>query len=66
MKESILNKYANKRKKSVLMPYIYDIKLLLEHGATQKSILEYLKNEEDIVVSQPYLSKFIKKYINNN
>ena len=63
MNESLLKKYAYKKKRPVLMPYIDNIKLLLEHDATQKSILEYLKSEEGITVSQPYLSKFIKQYI---
>ncbi len=63
MNELLLEKYAYKKKKPVLLPYIDNIKLLLEHDATQKSILEYLKNEEGIIVSQPYLSKFIKQYI---
>jgi len=63
MNELLLEKYAYKKKKPVLLPYIDNIKLLLEHDATQKSILEYLKNEEGITVSQPYLSKFIRQYI---
>jgi len=63
MNELLLEKYAYKKKKPVLLPYIDNIKLLLEHDATQRSILEYLKNEEGITVSQPYLSKFIKQYI---
>jgi len=66
MNELLLEKYAYKKKKPVLLPYIDNIKLLLEHDATQKSILEYLKNEEGIIVSQPYLSKFIKQYIYND
>ena len=63
MNELLLEKYAYKKKKPVLLPFVDNIKLLLEHDATQQSILEYLKNEEDITVSQPYLSKFIKQYI---
>jgi hypothetical protein len=63
MNKLLLEKYAYKKKKPVLLPYIDNIKLLLEHDATQKSILEYLKNEEGITVSQPYLSKFIRQYI---
>ena len=35
----------------------------MERGATQKSILDYLKNEEGIEVTQSYLSRFIKRYI---
>ena len=63
MNELLLEKYAYKKKKPVLLPYIDDIKILLDHDATQKSVLEYLKNEKDITVSQPYLSKFIRQYI---
>ena len=63
MNELLLEKYAYKKKKPVLLPYIDNIKLLLEHDATQKSILEYLKNEEGITISQPYLSKFIRQYV---
>jgi hypothetical protein len=63
MNELLLEKYAYKKKKPVLLPYLDDIKILLEHDATQKSVLEYLKNEKGITVSQPYLSKFISQYI---
>ena len=63
MDELLLEKYAYKKKKPVLLPYIDNIRILLEHDATQKSILDYLRNEEGITVSQPYLSKFIRQYI---
>ena len=66
MNELLLEKYAYKKKKPVLLPYLDDIKILLDHDATQKSVLEYLKNEKGITVSQPYLSKFIRQYIYNN
>ncbi len=66
MNELLLEKYAYKKKKPVLLPYIDDIKILLDHDATQKSVLEYLKNEKGITVSQPYLSKFIRQYIYND
>ena len=66
MDELLLEKYAYKKKKPVLLPYLDDIKILLDHDATQKSVLEYLKNEKGITVSQPYLSKFIRQYIYNN
>jgi hypothetical protein len=66
MNELLLEKYAYKKKKPVLLPFLEDIKILLEHDATQKSILEYLKNEKNITVSQPYLSKFIRQYIYGN
>ena len=66
MDELLLEKYAYKKKKPVLLPYLDDIKILLDHDATQKSVLEYLKNEKGITVSQPYLSKFIRQYIYND
>jgi len=66
MNELLLEKYAYKKKKSVLLPYLDDIKILLDHDATQKSVLEYLKNEKGITVSQPYLSKFIRQYVYND
>ncbi len=58
-----LDKYVQPRKQSVLTPYLNEIRYLVERGATQKSILAYLKNEEGIEVTQSYLSRFIKRYI---
>jgi hypothetical protein len=58
-----LDKYVQPRKQSVLTPYLDEIRYLMERGATQKSILAYLKNEEGIEVTQSYLSRFIKRYI---
>jgi len=58
-----LDKYVKPRKQSVLTPYLDEIRYLVERGATQKSILAYLKNEEGIEVTQSYLSRFIKRYI---
>jgi len=58
-----LDKYVQPRKQSVLTPYLDEIRYLVERGATQKSILAYLKNEEGIEVTQSYLSRFIKRYI---
>ena len=58
-----LDKYLQPRKQSVLTPYQEEIRYLVERGATQKSILEYLKNEEGVEVTQSYLSRFIKRYI---
>jgi hypothetical protein len=63
MRQDILTKYTNKKKRSKLLPFIKDIKFLLEHDATQASILEYLKEEQNVTVSQPVLSTFIKRYI---
>ena len=60
---SKLDKYVQPRKQSVLTPYLDEIRYLVERGATQKSILAYLKNEEGIEVTQSYLSRFIKRYI---
>jgi hypothetical protein len=58
-----LDKYVQPRKQSVLTPYLDEIRYLVERGATQKSILAYLKNEEAVEVTQSYLSRFIKRYI---
>ena len=58
-----LDKYVQPRKQSVLTPYLEEIRYLVERRATQKSILEYLKNEERVEVTQSYLSRFIKRYI---
>jgi len=58
-----LDKYVQPRKQSVLTPYLDEIRYLVERGATQKSILAYLKNEEGVEVTQSYLSRFIKRYI---
>jgi len=58
-----LDKYVQPRKQSILTPYLEEIRYLLERGATQKSILAYLKNEEGVEVTQSYLSRFIKRYI---
>ena len=58
-----LDKYVQPRKQSVLTPYLEEIRYLVEREATQKSILEYLKNEESVEVTQSYLSRFIKRYI---
>ena len=66
MKQEILKKYANKKKRSRLLPFIKEIKLLLEHDATQVSIVEYLKDEQNVIISQPVLSTFIKRYIEKN
>jgi len=63
MNNAILEKYSSKKKRSKLLPFIKDIKLLLEHDATQASILEYLKIEQNVTVSQPVLSTFIKRHI---
>ena len=66
MRQDILAKYTNKKKRSKLLPFIKDIKFLLEHDATQASILEYLKEEQNVTVSQPVLSTFIKRYISKD
>jgi len=66
MNKNILEKYGNKKKRSKLLPFVKDIQELLIHDATQASILQYLKEEHKVTVSQPVLSTFIKRYINNN
>lgn len=59
----ILEKYTNTKKQPTLLPYLDDIKFLLDNNASQQSILEYLKEEQDINVSKSTLSVFIKKQI---
>ena len=66
MKKEFIEKYGNKKKRSVLLPYLKDIQTLLENQATQSSIIEYLKEEKNLVVTQPNLSRFIKRYIKKN
>jgi len=66
MNKNFLEKYGNKKKRSKLLPFVKDIQELLIHDATQSSILEYLKVEHNVVISQPVLSTFIKRYINND
>ena len=58
-----LKKYAYQKKESILKKYIDDIKTLLEHGATQSSIIEYLKDKKNEKTTQSNLSKFIKRHI---
>lgn len=66
MNKNFLEKYGNKKKRSKLLPFVKDIQELLIHDATQSSILEYLEEEHKVVISQPVLSTFIKRYINND
>ena len=49
-----------------MLPYLKDIRTLLENEATQSSITAYLKEEKNLVVTQPNLSRFIKRYIEKN
>ena len=66
MNKEKLDKYIQPRKRSVLAPYLDEIRYLVERSATQKSILAYLKNEEGVEVTQSYLSRFIKRYITSD
>ncbi len=63
MNSDDLKKYAYQKKESVLKKHIDDIKTLLDHGATQSSIIEYLKDKKNEETTQSNLSKFIKRYI---
>jgi len=63
LKKEFIEKYGNKKKRSYLLPYLKDIETLLDHEATQNSIIEYLKDEKNLVVTQSNLSRFIKRYI---
>jgi len=58
-----LNKYTNTKKSSILFPYIEHIKYLLDNNASQVAIIRYLDEEENIKITRPALSKFIKKHI---
>jgi hypothetical protein len=58
-----LKKYTNTKKSSKLFPYKENIKYLLDNNASQVAIIEYLNKEEDLQVTRPTLSDFIKKHI---
>ncbi|SFV58417.1 hypothetical protein MNB_SV-14-173 [hydrothermal vent metagenome] len=58
-----LKKYINTKKSSKLLPYKDNIKYLLDNNASQVAILRYLDEKENITVTRPTLSNFIKKYI---
>ncbi len=58
-----LKKYTNTKKSSKLFPYKENIKYLLDNNASQVAIIEYLDKEEDLQVTRPTLSDFIKKHI---
>ena len=63
MKKEFIEKYGNKKQRSYLLPYLKDIETLLDHDATQNSIIAYLKEEKNLEVTQSNLSRFIKRYI---
>ena len=58
-----LKKYTNTKKSSKLLPFKKNIKYLLDNNATHVAILEYLDEKENIQVTRPTLSNFIKRYI---
>ena len=58
-----LKKYINTKKSSKLLPYKDNIKYLLDNNASQVAILRYLDEKENLTVTRPTLSNFIKKYI---
>jgi len=62
--KKILKKYINTKSQPRLLPYIDDIKFLVENNASQQSILDFLQIEKNITVCKSTVSIFIKKYIN--
>jgi len=63
MKKSILEKYTTATHKSILHEHLADIKELLSHSASQRNIVRYLKEEQNITTTQSNLSQFIKRHI---
>lgn len=62
-KQEDLKKYTNTKKSSKLLPYKENIKYLLENNASQVAILKYLEEKENLSVTRPTLSTFIKNHI---
>lgn len=58
-----LKEFTNTKKGSKLLPYKRNIEYLLDNNATQVAIIEYLHKKENITVTRPTLSYFIKKHI---
>jgi len=58
-----LKKYTNTKKSSKLFPYKDNIKYLLDNNASQVAIIDYLDKDENLQVTRPTLSDFIKKHI---
>ncbi len=63
MNKKILEKYTNTKKVSCLSPYQKEIEYLVENNATQVAIVNFLKDEKNLVVSRSYVSRYIKRYI---
>jgi len=63
MNKKILEKYTNTKKVSCLSPYEKEIEYLVKNNATQVAIVNFLKNEKNLVVSRSYVSRYIKRYI---
>jgi len=62
--KDILNKYTNTKNQPMLLPYIDDIKFLLDNNASQQSILEFLQKEKKLTLCKSTISVFIKNHIN--
>ncbi len=62
--KKILEKYTNTKSQPTLLPYIDDIKFLVDNNASQQSILDFLQTEKNITVCKSTVSVFIKKHIN--
>jgi hypothetical protein len=58
-----LKEFTNTKKGSKLLPYKKNIEYLLDNNATQVAIIEYLDKKENLSVTRPTLSYFIKKHI---
>jgi hypothetical protein len=59
-----LKEYTNTKRCSKLLPYKENIKYLLDNNASQVAIIRYLDEQENLSVTRPTLSDFIKKHIN--
>ena len=58
-----LKEYTNTKNRHKLMPYKKNIEYLLNNNASQVAIIKYLDEKENLPVTKPTLSKFIKKHI---
>ena len=58
-----LKEYTNTKNRHKLMPYKKNIEYLLNNNASQVAIIKYLDEKENLPVTKPTLSKFIKRYI---
>jgi len=61
--KKILEKYTNTKNRPTLLPYIDDIKFLVDNDASQQAILDFLQIEKNVTVCKSTVSVFIKKHI---